>query len=322
MFLNESVTTTARKRRRVPRVQATEAAMMNIIMESQEEFHNLITSMIRLEHTSIISENKKLMEAGVKDFFKKIWEALKKAWETVKGWFKAVYQWIANLFQTVEGFLKKHRNTLANLTLKDYKATVYGPTIAKRLSAVTIGAKKMANSYTKAVKAGEEPTTETFQQHYLENMKGIVKAGSGEPFSETIKRYCRGGAAEAKEQEIDQAMVNKYVAYLEESKSYTNYLKEHQKYIDGIYKMAVAFAQKGVSAKDSDSDEKKKELRIGAIAGQRAANVAQSVVSAAHSAHSSNIAEALRVCRGALANHAKNNKGKAESANILAQFSL
>lgn len=321
MFLNESVKTTARKRRRVPRVQATEAAMMNIIMESQEEFHNLITSMIRLEHTSIISENRKLMEAGVKNFFKKIWEALKKAWETVKGWFKAAFKWITELFQTVEGFLKKYRKTLANLNLKDYKAKVYGPVNAKRLEDVAAGAGGMANTYTKAIKNDEEPTAEDFQKFYLDHVLKGFKVDQNETFSEAVKRYCRGGAAEAKEQEIDQAMINKYVAYLEVSKSYTKFLKTHQKYIDGIYKLAIAYAQKGVTAKEMEDEDKRRELRIGAIAGQRAANVAQSAVSAAHSAHSSNIAEALRVCRGALANHAK-NKGKSESVDILARFSL
>jgi len=321
MFLNESVKTTARKRRRVPRVQATEAAMMNIIMESQEEFHNLITSMIRLEHTSIISENKKLMEAGVKNFFKKIWEALKKAWETVKGWFKAAFQWIANLFQTVEGFLKKHRKTLANLNLKDYKAKVYGPVSVKRIESVTFGTYEMVNSYAKTTKNGVEPTTEDFQKHYLEVMKDI-KADPKETFSETVKRYCRGGATEPKEQEINQGMINKYVAYLETSKSYTKSLKTQQKHIDSVYKLALAYAQQGITAKDYEDVEKRKEIRIGALAGQRASKVAQSVVSAAHSAHSSNIAEALRVCRGALANHAKNNSGKSESVDILARFSL
>ena len=83
MFLQESIDTNSYLNEGYS-VEPTEAGMLSIVLESQMEGSNLMISMIRLEHTSIIKEDAALLESGIKEFFMKIVEILKKGLQFLK----------------------------------------------------------------------------------------------------------------------------------------------------------------------------------------------------------------------------------------------
>lgn len=89
---------------------------LNIIIENNEEFHNLQEKMMKLEHCAIIAEDSDLLAEGLNDFKDKVADAIKNTWEKVKAYFKKLKGWLASVIKKDAKFLEKHGNSLKSAT--------------------------------------------------------------------------------------------------------------------------------------------------------------------------------------------------------------
>lgn len=115
----------------VGEIMGTMEASDQILYEAAEDFYKinagLYISDILIEQavTEGSADPEALMEGTIKDFFKKIIEALKKFWAKVKAWFKGVIENIKVLFMSGEKFIKEYEKKLKEKKATGFKYRAY-----------------------------------------------------------------------------------------------------------------------------------------------------------------------------------------------------
>jgi hypothetical protein len=281
--------------------EATEASMFEIVMESQQELHNLQMSMIRLEHTAVISEDTALLEAGVKEYFTKAIEWLKKAWTSIKSWFVALFKKIQVMFSSTKTLVDKYGSKLGSLKLDGLKLSAYekfesvdGDAFLKAAAEINGESKKVT-----AKMGDKQISQDAFRVIF---MKHFSVAGS--------KAKGISGALEAsilgtqKEVTVDQKRVNAYTNTIKVGSAVIGRLQSFQKLVDATYNHGIAAANKGLSASDDEQDLYRKQC----TADQNAASVMGQIVSGYTAVYTKHFNEAVRVIKAALAHDAKGSK--------------
>lgn len=88
--------------------------MIHVILESNEIIHNIITSMIKLEHIAIVNESEELLNEGVKETVKKLQDVLKKVIAKIKEWFNGIIRYFSEKETVVKLYVKQASKKLDN----------------------------------------------------------------------------------------------------------------------------------------------------------------------------------------------------------------
>lgn len=85
------------------------------------EMHNLTIALARVEHKCLVESNDALLEAGVKEFFAKIVETIKKWWNTFIGWLGSMWNKLKDVFVKREDWLKRNSAAISGATDEQLK---------------------------------------------------------------------------------------------------------------------------------------------------------------------------------------------------------
>jgi hypothetical protein len=112
MFLTESVGYNIAH----VRINATPEALLEAVMDVQNDFYNLDMAMARCEYASIKNESVVLLNEGLKEYWNTFKEWIKKIWGQFKNWIAGIISWISTYFMGAEKFLKKYADILKQTT--------------------------------------------------------------------------------------------------------------------------------------------------------------------------------------------------------------
>ena len=177
----------------VEEVMGTMEGSDQILYEAAQDFYKinagLYISDVLIEQavTEGASDPEALMEGTVKDFFKRIIDAIKKFWAKVKAWFKNVIETIKVFFMSGEKFIKQYESKLKAKNAKGFEYTAYKYTFGtanKMYASIEKACDKVikdipgkigANTSVKAVKAAFGDAGELESADFVEK---ICKAGA------------------------------------------------------------------------------------------------------------------------------------------------
>lgn len=294
-------------------VEASEAGILNVVMESQSELHNLTVSMIRLEHTAVVSENADLLSEGVSAYWDKFIALLKKAWAAVTSFFSGLFEKIKVMFMSVDKFLATYKGELSSANPSDLKMKCFGKTAWAQAPGLIQKASEQAGKLAGMAESGKD----------AKEMKKEI--ADGENFGEAFKTQLRGGVSEKTEQAIGSSEVQAALALIENCKKNGNIIKTYKTQIDFVYKKALATAQSGKGAGEGDQEAFDKKARGLKAAG----DILNVCVGAMVSVNNELVSDAMAVCKAALSHSRKAAKAagkedkkddaKAEDS-VLSQF--
>lgn len=295
-------------------IQADLSGVLSLVLETESTFNNIQTKMFRLEHDAIVSENAALLEEGKNDYFKKVVDALKAAWQAVTSFFKKVYIAIMNKVQSIDSFLKGNQAKLTGIpeeklkevTVKihDYDKAAFG---------------KLKGSATIApISVTKDSTPETYNMDAYKKVAASTFGadGKGDLTGQIVTKIL----GESKDTQLSGALVKEALANLADNRKFKNEVGMFQKQIDVDYKKAIAEADKGLGAGEEESKVYKKSVD----SLKNCANVNQMLVGCLLRVGNTITSDSLTICRNALSKVEKPKKEedgkKNESASILDRY--
>lgn len=94
---------------------------------SISEMHNLTIALARVEHKCLVESNQELMEAGIKEFFAKAVETIKKWWNSFIAWLGSMWTKLKDVFSKREDWLKRNASAISGVSddkLKGVKVSI------------------------------------------------------------------------------------------------------------------------------------------------------------------------------------------------------
>lgn len=195
--------------------------LAELTMVSMSEMANLTLAMARIEHKASLNEDGNgaaLLEAGVKEFFTKRIESLKKLWDRFVEWLGSAWTRLKDVFVQRQGWLSRNASALAGLTneqLKDVKASFGDAVTTSNFEGVvseSIKAAQKAVDDAKNVAAGEE---KPFRQRVTDAVtKPLKKRDAARSIAKNIHDSLVG---EVKEQDVNASIVKAMLAVAKET---------------------------------------------------------------------------------------------------------
>jgi len=120
-----------------------EVGVLTAVMEAEEIFSDYTVALIRAEHESIVSENAQVLEEAVADWIDKIKEFFEKLWNAVKKFATWVWGQITSVFMKRDAWVKKYSTEIDAGAAKAAKKTGVQWTVKK--SDVAFGVPAISN---------------------------------------------------------------------------------------------------------------------------------------------------------------------------------
>ena len=301
--------------------------VLEMVNESNEEFHNLQTRMMGLEHHAVMSENALLLEEGKKNFMQSAKDWFVTMWKKITAWFQKVFQNVKEMADRDASLIKKHKAAIAGKTSKGVKLYNWTNGGLEKLienvrginpaDAKTFKGEEAAKKYQAAI-VGHEVGDKSF-------VKEAKKAIRGEEKSESNTM----SASDA-------------IAYLETAKKDIAVIKLAKNTSDKLYKQAISMAKiaekSEVGQMKIDGDDKETVKGRKELGGIEIKNLKTlcTVANQAFGCALDLLRERRADARAAVINMAKNSpkvkdvkaeevkeeETKSESVNVLELFSL
>lgn len=147
MFLQETINTEADI---FEGVEPSSETLLDIMVESEITYGNLVRRMMALEHKAIVTEDSALLQEGIGQYWDAFIKALQKFWKRVKAWFVSLYNRIAAALGSDSALEARAKEVFA----KD------NPSVKVKLPGNWKNAKGTLTSAISALKAASEGTKE------------------------------------------------------------------------------------------------------------------------------------------------------------------
>jgi hypothetical protein len=278
-----------------------EAAMFSVVMESQMEMANLQVSMIRLEHTAVITEDVQLLEAGAAQYFQTAIKVIKELAAKVAAWFKGILQRIGEWISNVQGFLSKYKDRVLSANPENLELVVYGPKALPNFEKAMGAISKFAAIHDLNDKSEGD------------NVKSELAGSAGSDFSTSYRSALRNGHNEKSKTKIDRSAVADYVKFLQEGVKFRELADAVKSKLSAGFEVTLGFAEKGAHA----SDESRAEFESKVRAAKKQLDACNLAVSIAVGVQSEAMGEAMRVCKEVLKSAGKSAKVNSKPAGSL-----
>lgn len=281
---------------------------MEIIVESVSAWHNLRESMMRLEHTAIMTENKKLLEQGSKGFFQKAVEFFKNLWNKFRNWLTRMIQNLTDRFRSIESFVKKYEKELLAITADQIQDVKFqGHNYQDQHVNRFMGAPLVGANHLNRLKDAE--SVQDAQNIVLTEILGFRGNVDGD-FSSKVKEILRGGSNNQEQIDLTVDMIRKFVQNLKGSKRALGILKANGNVIKAATDRGIAEAQRAIGADDVEMARYKQEVEGWQVASRvlQTVNIAQADLITEYQA------VAMRALRAALVASRKGGSGQASES--------
>ena len=148
---------------------------------SISEMHNLTIALARVEHKCLVESNQELMEAGIKEFFAKAVETIKKWWNSFIAWLGSMWTKLKDVFSKREDWLKRNASAISGVSddkLKGVKVSI-GANIATSdfagLASKAISEAKDAVGLAQHLNKDAVADSRSFIEKSKEKMLGFLK---------------------------------------------------------------------------------------------------------------------------------------------------
>jgi hypothetical protein len=94
---------------------------IDMIIESEREWHTLEMKMIKAEHTAIVTEDTALMEGAISDFYQKAKAWFVSMWKKIQEFISRLIERIGVFFMSAKKFVSKYGAALEKLTSNEMK---------------------------------------------------------------------------------------------------------------------------------------------------------------------------------------------------------
>lgn len=148
---------------------------------SISEMHNLTIALARVEHKCLVESNQELMEAGIKEFFAKAVETIKKWWNSFIAWLGSMWTKLKDVFSKREDWLKRNASAISGVSddkLKGVKVSI-GANIATSdfagLASKAISEAKDAVGLAQHLSKDAVADSRSFIEKSKEKMLGFLK---------------------------------------------------------------------------------------------------------------------------------------------------
>lgn len=208
------------------------------------EMHNFTVALARLEHKCLVENDQTLMEAGVKEFFAKAAETIKKWWNTFVQWLGSLWTKLKDAFVKRADWLGRNKAVIAGVDdakLKDVKAT-----LGKNLFETSFsGAAKAAVAACQATvnEAGNATAegSKTFKQRAMDMIQKPLKHRSEK--NSAAKNIHDSLIGEPEEVAVNKALVGKMLGVAEDTFKAVDQMKGAKAVADAAIKHAEGMAR-------------------------------------------------------------------------------
>ena len=188
-----------------------ELAEMSI--NALSEMHNLTIALARVEHKCLVESNQELMEAGIKEFFAKAVETIKKWWNSFIAWLGSMWTKLKDVFSKREDWLKRNASAISGVSddkLKGVKVSI-GANIATSdfagLASKAISEAKDAVGLAQHLSKDAVADSRSFIEKSKEKMLGFLK--SRDMKKSVAKNIHDDLIGESSEVELNKGLVSK-----------------------------------------------------------------------------------------------------------------
>jgi len=115
-----------------------EVGVLTAVMEAEEIFGDYTMALIRAEHESIVSENAQILEEAVDGWIDKIKEFFEKLWNAVKKFANWVWGQITSVFMKRDAWVAKYSKEIDAGAAKAAKKTGIPWTVKKTTNAISV----------------------------------------------------------------------------------------------------------------------------------------------------------------------------------------
>ena len=180
---------------------------------SISEMHNLTIALARVEHKCLVESNQELMEAGIKEFFAKAVETIKKWWNSFIAWLGSMWTKLKDVFSKREDWLKRNASAISGVSddkLKGVKVSI-GANIATSdfagLASKAISEAKDAVGLAQHLSKDAVADSRSFIEKSKEKMLGFLK--SRDMKKSVAKNIHDDLIGESSEVELNKGLVSK-----------------------------------------------------------------------------------------------------------------
>ena len=284
--------------------------LAQITEELHETFNATTMAMIRLESKAVseaanggqlTESTQTLVEAGVKEWFKKAADTIKEYWNKFVAWVKSVIDRVANFFTGADAFLRKNREALGKLSDADLKEVKFDRIAAvKKGGDLTSFVNSVSNASIELIKSADKESAAVADPN-----KAVLKKLSSIGKGDSISAIFKDGLLKVADK--DATMTKKDVKTMED-------ILSNRKSIEGMLGVAKATANDAIKTADSMAQQGFKTNTKGTTsAGANPAQKTLANLRAVSGVASRLISGALSVA-GSVASNARSGLNKAVSA--------
>ena len=277
------------------------------------EMHNLTVALARVEHKCLVESNQGLMEAGIKEFFTKVIETIKKWWNNFVAWLGSLWTKLKDVFVKRIDWLKRNEAAIKSASAEQLKGikVKLGKKVFTRGDWAEVASKLVDSSKAVLTIAGSEAkkadgNAEVTIKEKLYGVFGISDASKAE--SKAIHDFMIG---EEEEVELTPQIVGQLVKVAYATFASLDKLAAAK----NLAKIAIAEAENKAII-DNDREVANRLISYIRAAGPKVQGVIagySSVVGSANSAAVSALVKALSAA-------GKKSEAKQEGTDVLAAF--
>ena len=221
---------------------------------SISEMHNLTIALARVEHKCLVESNQELMEAGIKEFFAKAVETIKKWWNSFIAWLGSMWTKLKDVFVKREDWLKRNASVISGVAdekLKGVKVSIGEKVAETNFAGVAGEAIKSARS---AVQVATHVNKDA-----VKDTRGAIEKGKEALLGMLKTRDLKKSVAknihdemigESKEVELSKSLVGKLLKVAQDTFKVVDQMKGAKVVADAAIKEAEGLARAGEGERD------------------------------------------------------------------------